>query len=43
VGEALVSFLDDKGRPSLTERVFVLPPSSQIGPITPGAATGAAG
>jgi DNA helicase HerA-like ATPase len=35
VGEALVSFLDDKGRPSLTERVFVFPPSSQIGPITP--------
>jgi len=34
VGEALVSFLDDKGRPALTERVFVLPPSSQIGPIT---------
>jgi hypothetical protein len=35
VGEALVSFLDEKGRPSLTERVYVLPPSSQIGPITP--------
>ena len=35
VGEALVSFLDDKGRPSVTERVFVLPPASQIGPITP--------
>ena len=35
VGEALVSFLDDKGRPSVTERVYVLPPSSQIGPITP--------
>lgn len=35
VGEALVSFLDDKGRPSITERVFVLPPGSQIGPITP--------
>ncbi|MEI8159217.1 MAG: helicase HerA-like domain-containing protein, partial [Burkholderiales bacterium] len=35
VGEALVSFLDDKGRPCPTERVFVLPPSSQIGPITP--------
>ncbi len=35
VGEALVSFLDDKGRPSVTERVFVLPPGSQIGPITP--------
>ena len=35
VGEALISFLDDKGRPSITERVFVLPPGSQIGPITP--------
>jgi len=34
VGEALVSLLDDKGRPSVTERVFVLPPGSQIGPIT---------
>jgi uncharacterized protein len=34
VGEALVSFLDEKGRPSVTERVFVLPPGSQIGPIT---------
>lgn len=35
VGEALVSLLDDKGRPSVTERVFVLPPASQLGPITP--------
>lgn len=35
VGEALVSFLDAKGRPSVTERVFVLLPGSQIGPITP--------
>jgi len=35
VGEALVSFLDEKGRPSVTERVYVLPPGSQIGPITP--------
>jgi hypothetical protein len=35
VGEALVSFLDGKGRPSVTERVFVHPPGSQIGPITP--------
>jgi DNA helicase HerA-like ATPase len=35
VGEALISFLDSKGRPSVTERVFVLPPGSQIGPITP--------
>jgi uncharacterized protein len=34
VGEALVSFLDSKGRPSVTERVYVLPPGSQIGPIT---------
>ncbi len=35
VGEALVSFLDEKGRPSLTERVYVLPPGSQIGPVSP--------
>ncbi|MDB5778300.1 MAG: putative protein of unknown function hydrolase [Polaromonas sp.] len=35
VGEALVSFLDAKGRPSVTERVFVLPPGSQLGPISP--------
>ncbi|NBT56060.1 MAG: DUF853 family protein [Betaproteobacteria bacterium] len=35
VGEALVSLLDEKGRPTLTERVYVLPPASQIGPITP--------
>ena len=35
VGEALVSLLDAKGRPSVTERVFVLPPGSQLGPITP--------
>jgi uncharacterized protein len=34
VGEALISFLDAKGRPGITERVFVLPPGSQIGPIT---------
>jgi DNA helicase HerA-like ATPase len=34
VGEALVSFLDEKGRPSVTERLFVLPPGSQIGPIS---------
>jgi len=33
-GEALVSLLDEKGRPSVTERVFVLPPASCIGPIT---------
>ena len=34
VGEALVSLLDAKGRPCVTERVFVIPPGSQIGPIT---------
>ena len=34
VGEALVSLLDAKGRPSVTERVFVVPPGSQIGPIS---------
>ena len=35
VGEALVSLLDAKGRPTETERVFVVPPGSQLGPITP--------
>lgn len=34
VGEALVSFLDEKGRPTIVERAFILPPASQIGPIT---------
>jgi uncharacterized protein len=35
VGEALISLLDEKGRPGVTQRVFVRPPGSQIGPITP--------
>jgi DNA helicase HerA-like ATPase len=35
VGEALVSFLDEKGRPNMVERAFICPPVSQIGPITP--------
>jgi hypothetical protein len=35
VGEALVSFLDEKGRPHPVERAFVIPPRSRIGPITP--------
>ena len=35
VGEALVSFLDEKGRPNPVERAYVLPPASRIGPITP--------
>jgi DNA helicase HerA-like ATPase len=35
VGEALVSFLDEKGTPIPVERAMVCPPHSQIGPITP--------
>jgi DNA helicase HerA-like ATPase len=35
VGEALVSLLDEKGTPSITERAWMLAPGSQIGPITP--------
>ena len=35
VGEALVSFLDEKGRPHVVERAFVLPPTSRLGPLTP--------
>ena len=34
VGEALVSFLEEKGIPSPVERAFVCPPQSRIGPIT---------
>jgi hypothetical protein len=34
VGEALVSFLDEKGRPHVVERAFIVPPGSQIGPIS---------
>jgi uncharacterized protein len=33
VGEALVSLLDEKGRPTVVERAFIVPPGSQIGPI----------
>src|SRR5271154_142623 len=35
VGEALVSFLDEKGVPGMVERAMIMPPHSQIGPITP--------
>jgi DNA helicase HerA-like ATPase len=35
VGEALVSMLDEKGRPGVVERAFIAPPHSKIGPITP--------
>ena len=34
VGEALVSLLDPKGRPMPTERAFIVPPASRIGPAT---------
>ncbi|WP_417445567.1 helicase HerA-like domain-containing protein [Kangiella sp.] len=34
VGEALVSVLDDKGRPSPVEQTLICPPSSQIGPLS---------
>jgi len=34
VGEALVSFLDEKGRPLPVERALIRPPNSQIGPLT---------
>lgn len=33
VGEALISFLDEKGRPSVVERAFVVAPGSRIGPL----------
>jgi uncharacterized protein len=35
VGEALVSFLDEKGTPTMVEGALVCPPRSQIGPISP--------
>jgi DNA helicase HerA-like ATPase len=34
VGEALISFLDEKGRPNVVEQAFVLPPRSHIGPAS---------
>ncbi len=33
VGEALVSLLDEKGRPAVVERALIVPPASQVGPI----------
>jgi DNA helicase HerA-like ATPase len=35
VGEVLISTLDPKGVPTVVDRAFVVPPVSQIGPITP--------
>lgn len=34
VGEALVSLLDEKGRPMPTERAWIVPPGSRIGPAS---------
>ena len=33
VGEALVSLLDEKGRPCVVERAYIVPPGSRVGPI----------
>jgi DNA helicase HerA-like ATPase len=33
VGEALVSLLDEKGRPGITERALIVPPGSHLGPL----------
>ena len=35
VGEALVSMLDEKGVPTIVDRAYIVPPLSQIGPVTP--------
>ncbi len=35
VGEALVSVLDEKGRPNPVERAYICPPGSRLGPATP--------
>jgi len=34
VGEALTSFLDEKGRPGVVERTLIRPPTSRLGPAT---------
>lgn len=34
VGEALVSFLDEKGTPQIVQRAYVCPPEGRIGPIS---------
>ena len=34
VGEALISFLNEKGEPNVVERAFILPPQSYMGTIT---------
>jgi hypothetical protein len=34
-GEALVSFLEGGGTPTMVERVMIRPPTARIGPVTP--------
>jgi DNA helicase HerA-like ATPase len=34
VGEALISLLDEKGRPCMVERAFIMPPATRIGPLS---------
>jgi DNA helicase HerA-like ATPase len=34
-GEALVSFLEGNGEPSVVERAMILPPTARLGPVTP--------
>ena len=34
VGEALVSFLENKGEPSIVQRTLIRPPNGRIGPLT---------
>jgi DNA helicase HerA-like ATPase len=35
VGEALISFLDEKGQPNVVDRALIFPPQSQLPPLTP--------
>jgi DNA helicase HerA-like ATPase len=35
VGEALVSMLDEEGKPGIVDRAKIVPPHSQVGAITP--------
>ena len=35
VGEALVSLLDEEGKPGIVDRARIVPPRSQVGAITP--------
>jgi uncharacterized protein len=41
VGEALVSFLHNKGEPSMVQRTLIRPPMSRVGPLKPDERKGA--